>query len=100
MNSSEPWILASDIDNTLTGDDQALRWLAARLATEQARGALFLILSTGRRRQRPARAQTTWGLYASNGHQFRQATVRGRRRGRPTKLWSSALATQVGSISP
>jgi sucrose-6F-phosphate phosphohydrolase len=49
MNSSEPWILASDIDNTLTEDAQALQRLAARLATEQARGTLFLILSTGRR---------------------------------------------------
>ncbi len=49
MNNSKPWILASDIDNTLTGDAQALRQLAARLAAKQARGMLFLILATGRR---------------------------------------------------
>ncbi len=49
MKSSEPWILATDIDNTLTGDAQALRRLAIQLAAEQARGKLFLILSTGRR---------------------------------------------------
>ena len=47
--SSEPWILATDIDNTLTGDAPALRRLATLLAAEQARGTLFLILSTGRR---------------------------------------------------
>jgi sucrose-6F-phosphate phosphohydrolase len=49
MKNSEPWILATDIDNTLTGDDRALRRLAVRLAAEQAQGTLFLILSTGRR---------------------------------------------------
>jgi sucrose-6F-phosphate phosphohydrolase len=49
MKNAKPWILATDIDNTLTGDAQALRRLTCRLATEQARGTLFLILSTGRR---------------------------------------------------
>lgn len=49
MKNSKPRILASDIDNTLTGNDRALRRLAARLATEQARDALFLTFSTGRR---------------------------------------------------
>lgn len=49
MTNSEPWVLASDIDNTLTGDARTLRRLAARLAADQARGTLFLILSTGRR---------------------------------------------------
>jgi sucrose-6F-phosphate phosphohydrolase len=46
---SPRWILASDIDNTLTGDAQALHRLAGRLARERARQRLFLILSTGRR---------------------------------------------------
>jgi sucrose-6F-phosphate phosphohydrolase len=42
-------VLASDIDNTLTGDRAALEDLAARLETLRQRGELFLILSTGRR---------------------------------------------------
>ncbi|MDX1687701.1 MAG: HAD-IIB family hydrolase [Candidatus Promineifilaceae bacterium] len=52
MNLSEThpeWILASDIDNTLTGDEQALERLAQRLRTLREEGRLFLILSTGRR---------------------------------------------------
>ena len=49
MKNSDPWILATDIDNTLTGDAQALRRLAVRLTAEQARETLFIILSTGRR---------------------------------------------------
>lgn len=52
MNPSEThpeWILASDIDNTLTGDEQALQRLAQRLRTLREDDRLFLILSTGRR---------------------------------------------------
>lgn len=43
------WILASDIDNTLTGDRPALDGLARRLHALREAGRLFLILSTGRR---------------------------------------------------
>jgi sucrose-6F-phosphate phosphohydrolase len=43
------WIVASDIDNTLTGDREALDRLAARLSTLREQEKLFLILSTGRR---------------------------------------------------
>lgn len=50
LNESHPeWILASDIDNTLTGDDEALAQLAQRLQGLREAGRLFLILSTGRR---------------------------------------------------
>lgn len=43
------WILASDIDNTLTGDEKALKRLAKVLTKKRQRQELFLILSTGRR---------------------------------------------------
>jgi sucrose-6F-phosphate phosphohydrolase len=43
------WILASDVDNTLTGDPQALRRLKEQLTTLRKQERLFLILSTGRR---------------------------------------------------
>lgn len=43
------WVLASDIDNTLTGDEAALRRLSQRLQEMRDAGDLFLILSTGRR---------------------------------------------------
>ena len=43
------WVLASDIDNTLTGDREALDRLAARIFTLRKQEKLFLILSTGRR---------------------------------------------------
>lgn len=42
-------VLASDIDNTLTGDRKALAQLAQHLQTLRQAGRLFLILSTGRR---------------------------------------------------
>lgn len=43
------WVLATDIDNTLTGDEAALRDLATQLETLRRREQLFLILATGRR---------------------------------------------------
>jgi sucrose-6F-phosphate phosphohydrolase len=43
------WILAFDIDNTLTGDREALDQLAARILILREQEELFLILSTGRR---------------------------------------------------
>ena len=43
------WILATDIDNTLTGDRAALDALRAALDGLRANGRLRLILSTGRR---------------------------------------------------
>lgn len=43
------WILASDIDYTLTGDPVALAELNRQLQTQRQQGDLFLILSTGRR---------------------------------------------------
>lgn len=43
------WILASDVDNTLTGDRQALDQLAAEILALREQESLFLILSTGRR---------------------------------------------------
>lgn len=50
MSVAQPtWVFASDIDNTLTGDDSALGTLAAELAVLRRSGKLFLILSTGRR---------------------------------------------------
>lgn len=42
------WILASDVDGTLTGDREALDHLAARLQRLRNDGNLFLIFSTGR----------------------------------------------------
>lgn len=49
MDLSHNWILASDIDNTLTGDRAALDALRQALARQRANGRLRLILSTGRR---------------------------------------------------
>ena len=43
------WILASDIDNTLTGDEEALKRLSTKLQEQMERGNLVLVLSTGRR---------------------------------------------------
>lgn len=43
------WVLATDIDNTLTGDEAALRDLAQKLEALRRQDALFLILATGRR---------------------------------------------------
>ncbi|MFP4490091.1 MAG: HAD-IIB family hydrolase [Spirochaetaceae bacterium] len=43
------WILASDIDNTLTGDRAALDTLRKEIEKKREEGELFLILSTGRR---------------------------------------------------
>jgi len=43
------WILASDVDGTLTGDREALDRLANRLQRLRDDGKLFLIFSTGRR---------------------------------------------------
>lgn len=43
------WILASDVDGTLTGDRNALDRLATRLQKLRDDGKLFLIFSTGRR---------------------------------------------------
>lgn len=43
------WDLASDIDNTLTGDERALRRLARQMYALREAGRLSLILSTGRR---------------------------------------------------
>lgn len=42
------WVLASDIDNTLTGDSQALLRLGRQLAELRAQGRLALFLTTGR----------------------------------------------------
>lgn len=41
------WTIASDIDGTLTGDDQALSRLAGRIALFQAQGGVFVLI-TGR----------------------------------------------------
>ena len=43
------WFLASDIDNTLTGDREALDALRKKLDAKRKDGDLFLALSTGRR---------------------------------------------------
>ena len=42
------WILASDIDNTLTGDSQALKQLSSRIASLRQQKQLALFLTTGR----------------------------------------------------
>ena len=42
------WVIASDIDNTLTGNRDALEGLGKRLSRLRDEGSLFLILSTGR----------------------------------------------------
>ncbi len=47
-NNKYQWILASDIDGTLTGDRKALDRLRVDLARLRDDGRLFLILSTGR----------------------------------------------------
>lgn len=44
-----PWLLASDIDGTLTGDPAALRQLSAHLTDMRGQGRLALFLVTGRR---------------------------------------------------
>lgn len=50
MSDRQPtWVLASDVDNTLTGDAPALQRLAQQLQTLRRESDLFLILSTGRR---------------------------------------------------
>jgi sucrose-6-phosphatase len=43
------WLFASDIDNTLTGDPEALKKLSDKLSRKRKEGSLFLVLSTGRR---------------------------------------------------
>ncbi len=43
------WVLATDIDNTLTGDRAALDNLRAELNRKWGQQELFLVLSTGRR---------------------------------------------------
>ncbi len=43
------WLLASDIDNTLTGDRGALDTLRSYIDVKREKGELFLALSTGRR---------------------------------------------------
>ncbi len=42
------WILASDIDNTLTGDSKALKQLSSRIASLRQQKQLALFLTTGR----------------------------------------------------
>jgi len=42
------WILASDIDNTLTGDPQALKQLSSRIESLRQQKQLALFLTTGR----------------------------------------------------
>lgn len=44
-----PWVLATDVDNTLTGDRAALDALRQRLDALRERDDLILILATGRR---------------------------------------------------
>lgn len=44
-----PWVLATDIDHTLTGDDAALDALRQRLDALRREDNLFLVLATGRR---------------------------------------------------
>ncbi|MFW5802704.1 MAG: HAD-IIB family hydrolase [Verrucomicrobiota bacterium] len=46
---NQRWILATDIDNTLTGDAEALANLAADLQQARESESLVLILTTGRR---------------------------------------------------
>lgn len=43
------WIVASDIDGTLTGDDAALQSLREQIGLKRRGGDLFFIVSTGRR---------------------------------------------------
>ncbi|MFO7820949.1 MAG: HAD-IIB family hydrolase [Lentisphaeria bacterium] len=43
------WVLASDIDNTLTGDPTALKLLSEKITRQRESGGLELLLSTGRR---------------------------------------------------
>ncbi|RKX79304.1 MAG: hypothetical protein DRP87_03705 [Spirochaetes bacterium] len=43
------YLLATDIDNTLTGDPEALKELRNDLEALRKKGELFLVLSTGRR---------------------------------------------------
>ncbi len=49
MAQQDVHVLASDIDNTLTGDEKALCELAEQLTSLRKEGKLFLVLSTGRR---------------------------------------------------
>lgn len=46
---NQRWILATDIDNTLTGDPEALTSLTAELRQARDAGTLILVLTTGRR---------------------------------------------------
>lgn len=56
------WILASDIDHTLTGDRAALDELAGQLEALRQQQKLFLILSTGRRLDQVLAGFTAEGL--------------------------------------
>lgn len=56
------WILASDIDNTLTGNAEALDKLRKHVASLRAQGKLLLILSTGRRLDQVLDGMETEGL--------------------------------------
>lgn len=46
---NQPWILASDVDNTLTGDRRALERLRGQIRKLRQQEKLVLFLSTGRR---------------------------------------------------
>jgi sucrose-6F-phosphate phosphohydrolase len=56
------WILASDVDGTLTGDRAALDRLADQLHQKRAVGELYLIISTGRRLEQVAQGIREEGL--------------------------------------
>ena len=56
------WIVASDIDGTLTGDRAALDRLAARFREIREADGLYLILSTGRRLEQVTRGIAEEGL--------------------------------------
>jgi len=47
-NRPNPWVLASDIDHTLTGDAGALQQLGQQLTALREQGRLCLVLTTGR----------------------------------------------------
>jgi mannosylfructose-6-phosphate phosphatase len=56
------WTLASDVDGTLTGDREALDRLVPRLRRKRAAGALYLVVSTGRRLEQVIQGVADEGL--------------------------------------
>lgn len=92
------WILASDVDNTLTGDREALDRLALRLRQLQDSDSLFLIFSTGRRLSQVISGMAEEGLPAPDAVICQVGTEiflpPYREESRPLEAWRQRLLAQ------